>query len=80
MLADDTVYTCVADSKGRLSSIGLKNVGKDVTVLLNLELHEEDKKGTEQEEKLKKLKDDLAEKQEQLNRLVKQIKKLEKRE
>ena len=71
LLAEDTVYTCVADSKGRLSSIGLTNVGKDVTVLLHLELHEEDKKGTEQEERLKKLKDDLAEKQEQLNRLAK---------
>ena len=32
LLAEDTVYTCVADSKGRLSSIGPKNVGKDVTV------------------------------------------------
>jgi hypothetical protein len=55
-------------------------VEKDVTILLNLELHEEDKKGTEQEEKLKKLKDNLAEKQEQLNRLVKQIKESEERE
>jgi uncharacterized protein YoxC len=52
-------------------------VGKDVTVLLCLELPEEDKKGTEQEEKLKKLKEDLAGKQEQLNRLAKQIKELE---
>ena len=65
--------------EGEISSIGLKNVGKDVTVLLHLELHEEDKKGTEKEENLKKLKDDLAEKQEQLNRLVKQIKELEER-
>lgn len=78
LLADDTVYTCVADSKGRLSSIGPKNVGKDVTVLLRLELHKEDKKGTEQEEKLKKLKDDLAEKQEQLNWLATQTEELEK--
>jgi hypothetical protein len=78
LLAGDTVYTCVADSKGRLSSIGLQNVGKDVTVLLHLKLHEEDKKGTEQEEMLKKLKDDLAEKQEQINQLAKQIKELEK--
>ena len=77
LLAEDTVYTCVADSKGRLSSIGPKNVGKDVTVLLRLEFHEEDKKVTEQEEILKKLKDDLAEKQEQLNRLAKKIKELE---
>jgi len=66
LLADDTVYTCVADSKGRLSSIGPKNMGKDVTVLLRLELHEEDKKSTEQEEELKKLKEDRTEKQEQL--------------
>ena len=80
LLADDPVYTCVADSKGRLSSIGLQNVGKDVTVLLHLELHEENKKGTEQEENLKRLKDDLAEKQEQLNRLANQIKELEERE
>ncbi|MDD3248526.1 MAG: hypothetical protein PHF18_16985 [Methanosarcina sp.] len=79
LLADDTVYTCVADSKGRLSSIGPKNVGKDITVLLRLEVHEEDKKGTEQEEKLRKLKEELAEKQEQLNRLAKQIKELEER-
>lgn len=80
LLADDTIYTCVADSKGRLSSIGLNNMGKDVTVLLRLESHEEDKKGTEKEEKLKKLKADMAEKQEQLNHLVEQIKELEERE
>lgn len=80
LLADDTVDTCVADSKGRLSSIGPKNVGKDVTVLLRLELHDEDKKSAEQEEKLKQLKEDLAEKQEQLNRLAKQIKELEREE
>lgn len=33
LLVDDTVYTCVADSKRRLSYIGAKNVGKDVSYL-----------------------------------------------
>lgn len=31
LLADDVIYTSVADSKGRLSSIGLENIGKDIT-------------------------------------------------
>lgn len=45
---------------------------------MRLKLNEKDKKGTEQEEELKKLKEDLAEKQEQLTRLAKHIKELEK--
>jgi hypothetical protein len=27
LLAEDVIFTCVADSKGRLSSIGLENIG-----------------------------------------------------
>jgi sigma54-dependent transcription regulator len=42
-----------------------------------LQAPEEPKKSTEQEEKLKKLKDDIARRQEQLNRLTGQINELE---
>jgi hypothetical protein len=63
---------------GRLSSIGLENIGKDVTVILKLSEQEEAEKGNEKENKLKKLKDEMAKKQEQLYSLAERINELEK--
>ena len=72
------IFTSVADSKGRLSSIGLDNIGKDITVILRLSEQEEADKGIEKENQLKKLKDEMAKKQEQINRLAERINELEK--
>ena len=72
------IFTSVAASKGRLSSIGLDNIGKDITVILRLSEQEEADKGIEKENKLKKLKDEIAKKQEQINRLAERINELEK--
>ncbi len=48
---DDKVFSCIADSMGRLSSVGLPLAGKDVTIVLHLQEPEEDKKSLDQEEK-----------------------------
>jgi len=42
-----------------------------------LQAPEEPKKSTEQEEKLKKLKDDIARQQEQLNKLAEKVREVE---
>lgn len=78
LLPADVIFSSVADSKGRLSSIGLDNLGKDVTVILRLSKQEEADKGIEKENQLKKLKDEIAKKQEQINRLAERINELEK--
>ncbi len=74
----DQIFTCIADSRGLLSSVGLPLAGMDVTIILHLQEQEVVEKSTEQEEILKKLKGDLAKKQEQLNRLTERVRKLEK--
>lgn len=73
----DHIFTCIADSRGLLSSVGLPMAGMDVTIILHLQEQEGVEKSTEKEEILKKLKGDLAKKQEQLNRLTERVRRLE---
>ena len=60
-----------------MSSVGLPMAGMDVTIILHLQEQEGVEKSTEKEEILKKLKGDLAKKQEQLNRLTERVRRLE---
>ena len=48
-----------------------------IIIILHLQAPEEPKKSTEQEEKLKKLKEDIARRQEQLNRLAERVREVE---
>lgn len=74
---EDRILTCVVDPKDLLSSVGFANAGK-ITIILHLQEPHEIHKCTEMEDKLKKLKDDHAEKHEQLSRMVELINELEK--
>jgi uncharacterized protein YoxC len=49
----------------------------DVLIIIHLQAPEEPKKSTEQEEKLKKLKEDIARRQEQLNKLAEKVREVE---
>ena len=48
-----------------------------IIIILHLQAPEEPKKSTEQEEKLKELKEDIARRQEQLNRLAERVREVE---
>jgi len=41
LLAEDAIYTCIGDSKGRLSSVGLQNVEQNCTIILHFKPNEE---------------------------------------
>lgn len=73
---DDKVFSCVADSRGLLSSVGLTLAGKDVTIILHLQGPEKDKKSLDQEEKRKKLKNKINKTQAELTRLTEEFKKV----
>lgn len=72
----DQIFSCIADSRGLLSSVGLPQAGKDVTIILHLQEPEETKKGTEKEEKIKKLKTKINKVQAELDRLTEELKTL----
>jgi len=72
----DQVFSCVADSRGLLSSLGLPQAGKDVTIILHLHEPEEGKKGLDQEEKIKKLRTKINKVQAELDRLTEELKAL----
>jgi len=74
----DQVFSCVADSRGLLSSVGLPQAGKDVTIILHLQEAEEAQKGLEQEEKIKKLRTKINKVQAELDRLTEELKTLAK--
>ncbi|WP_292379165.1 hypothetical protein [Methanosarcina sp. UBA289] len=73
---NDQVFSCVADSRGLLSSVGLPMAGKDVTIILHLQEPEEVKKGLDQEVKITKLKAKINKAQAELNRLTEELKSL----
>ncbi len=72
----DQVLSCVADSRGLLSSVGLPLAGNDITIILHLQEPEEVKKGLDQEEKIKKLKSKINRVQAELDRLTEKLKTL----
>jgi predicted acetyltransferase len=72
----DQVFSCVADSRGLLSSVGLPQAGKDVTIILHLQEPAEAKKGLGKEEKRKKLKAKINKAQAELDRLTGELKSL----
>lgn len=47
----DQIFSCIADSRGLLSSVGLSLAGKDITIILHLEGPEEARKGLDQEDR-----------------------------
>jgi len=51
LLAEDTIYTCIADSKGRLSSVGLQNVEQNCTIILHFKHNVEAYKIIEKKDK-----------------------------
>jgi hypothetical protein len=51
LLAEDVIYTGIADSKSRLSSVGLKNVEQNCTITLHFKHIEEAYKVLEKKEK-----------------------------
>lgn len=75
---EDQVFSCVADSRGLLSSVGLPQAGKDVTIILHLQEPEESQKGLGQEEKIKKLRTKISKVQAELDRLTEELKVLAK--
>lgn len=75
--SEDFIYTCIVDARGLLSSVGLRNVGKDVTIILHLQPQDRAKKGIEKEEKLKEFKYKFIIKHDPFNRLAEQINELE---
>lgn len=75
---DDEIFTCLVDIRGLLSSVGIGNAGKDVTIILHLEPQEGQEKDVEKGEKIKKLTAEFVKKHEQLNKLAEQINELEK--
>ncbi|AKB47803.1 hypothetical protein MSKOL_2026 [Methanosarcina sp. Kolksee] len=73
---EDQIFTCIADSRGLLSSVGLPMAGMDVTIILHLQEPEEPKKSTEQEEKIRNLKNKINKTRAELNKLTEELKEL----
>ncbi|WP_292372741.1 hypothetical protein [Methanosarcina sp. UBA411] len=72
----DQIFSCIADSRALLSSVGLPLAGNDITIILHLQEPEEVKKGLDQEEKITKLKAKINKVQAELNRLTEELKSL----
>lgn len=76
---DDSIFTCTADTRGLLSSLGPYRAGKDITIILHLTPEEMTEKRAEELKELTKIKEEMDEYRAKIKQCEEELKWLDSR-